>query len=109
MQAYNAGQDPPEKFLNQPELNHGLFLYYNMFWELVNDRPVGFAPGTIQWMTIHVWCRHHELSYEQEEDAQIYLKAMDAAYLEHCRKKENDNAEQSSAVESRDAESGEGD
>lgn len=107
----DRGVDPPEKFINTPQLIPGLFLYYTCFWELIGDRQLsGMGSGPITWNAIHNWCRWNELSRDQEEECQICIKAMDAFYLEHTRKKENDRQEElqnaNDTIQSGDEESG---
>jgi hypothetical protein len=46
------------------------------------------AAGPIPWSSMHRYCRAYGFSEEQEESAVYLWKRMDAAYLEHIRKKE---------------------
>lgn len=68
----------PDAIQNAPILMDGLELYYNGFYELINDRPMD---GNISWSTIHSYSINIELGEEQKEAMHYHIREMDNAYL----------------------------
>lgn len=74
------GQEPPPS-LWPPEFVDGAQSWYNAFWDLNSDRPVGMGEGRIP----HSAARAY---YGDREDFPAFwstIRAMDQAYLEHAR------------------------
>jgi len=78
----------PKKIQNAPELNLGLELYWNAFWDLSTCRSTGFGAGPIPWLAILEYTRTFEFDEEQQEDAFYLVRVMDNAYLNHHADKE---------------------
>jgi len=86
-QCLREGLPFPDKIANAPELLPGLELYYLAFMELTDSRQIGMGLGAIPWKVVHDYCEAYGLSDEQTEEMHHHMKEMDAAYLEHHRRK----------------------
>jgi hypothetical protein len=86
-QCLREGLALPDRIANAPELLPGLELFYLGFVELTDSRQLGMGLGPIPWKVIHDYCEALELDEEQTEAMHHHLREMDAAYLEHHRKK----------------------
>jgi hypothetical protein len=86
-QALRQGQPLPDRIANAPELNLGLALYLNAFFELDTERTNGFGLGRIPLSTIRDYAIGYEFDEHQTEDLFMYVKRMDIAYLEYVGKK----------------------
>lgn len=71
----------PEKIRNAPELQLGLELYFEAFWDLTSCRSVGFGVGPISHIAVLEYARLHDLDDEQREDLAYYIRAMDGHFL----------------------------
>lgn len=76
----------PKAIAEAPQLRVGLELYYAAFMDLVGVRS-GFGDGPIPFSAISDWARAIELDQDQTEDLHYYISTLDAAYMEHVRKK----------------------
>jgi len=77
----------PDRIQNAPELLPGLELYYIGFIDLSDSRSLGMGLGPIPWFTVQQYCKEFALDEDQTEAMHHHIKVMDAAYLEHQRKK----------------------
>lgn len=68
-----------------PEVNEGLKLYMQAFWDLSADRTVN---GRIPWTALHLYCRSLGLSYGEERDMVFIVTRLDIAYLEWAKGKQ---------------------
>lgn len=59
---------------------------WEAFGALSTDRPVGFARGAIPWSSIDRYAQRYGLDDDDFGRFQRLIRAMDAAYLDHCRK-----------------------
>jgi hypothetical protein len=98
-QAYRAGQPLPESIANAPELQLGLMVYLQAFFELDTERSNGFGPGHIPISRIREYCCDWEFNAEETEDCVYLIRQLDCAYFEwYGKKRESDaaNAKRSS-------------
>lgn len=87
MQAMRMNQPMPERIANAPELQLGLQLYLQAFFDLNTDRSIGFAPGPIPYSVIADYAAAHEFDTEQTEDLQYLIRSMDNGYFKWLDKK----------------------
>ena len=92
-QAVMAGNKIPEKILNAPQVNTGLELYFNAFFELESERQIGMSIGPIPWSSINEYSKVYNLSTEQKECLFYFVRKLDRVYL---RKVNNDNSSSTS-------------
>lgn len=76
----------PPKIAEAPQLRMGLELYYAAFYDLVGVRS-GFGDGPILWTAIADYARAGGFDEEQTDDLFYYITRLDAAYMDHVRKK----------------------
>jgi hypothetical protein len=77
----------PDAIKNAPTLEFGLELFYTAFMDLSSERSSGWTTGPIRYSVILEYCAAHEITGEQRDDMLYHIRAMDATYLEHSRKK----------------------
>ena len=65
----------------------GLELYYSAFLDLTTCRPSGWDVTPIPWMSIAEYAILYEFNKEEADDLIHCIRAMDQAYMEHVRKK----------------------
>jgi len=80
-QAMRLGHGMPDRIANAPELQIGLQLYWQAFFDLDSERTHANAPTPIPWTAIKQYCVAQDLDDEQTEDMFYFIKAMDAANL----------------------------
>lgn len=71
----------PERIANAPQLQLGLALYYDAFWELDTCRSTGWGYGPIPWSAMRDYAVTFELEPEQEECLYYYVRRMDSEFL----------------------------
>ena len=71
----------PERIANAPQLQLGLELYYDAFWELGSCRVSGWSAGPIPWVAINDYAEAFEFDEEQREALTYYTRRLDQAYL----------------------------
>lgn len=86
-QCLREGLPFPDRIANAPDLTMGLELYYLAFFELSDSRQIGMSLGPIAWKTIYDYCVAYRLSEDQTDEMFHHIRAMDAAYLEHQKRK----------------------
>jgi hypothetical protein len=72
----------PEKIKNAPELENGLELFIQAFFELSTSRMVGVDYGPIPWVVINEYCNSLEIVEDQRDDVFYHVRALDSTYLE---------------------------
>lgn len=82
-----SGQPMPERIANAPELQIGLQLYLQAFFDLDSERSHEFAPKAIPRSKITEYARELELNEEQTEDLLFFVKRMDGAHLKRLEAK----------------------
>lgn len=85
-QAVRLGNPIPDRIANAPELQLGLQLYWQAFFDLDSERSHGFTLTPIPWNAIAGYCIAHDLDEDQTEDMFYFVKAMDAANLKRLAK-----------------------
>jgi hypothetical protein len=75
----------PDGIANAPQLQEGLILYLNAFFDLDAERQSGFNVGAIPWHAIDAYCKAHGFDEVQHEDCFFYVRRMDAAHLKRLR------------------------
>lgn len=81
------GRPIPKAIQNAPELWMGLELFFTAWLELTPDRPSGWDVRPIPWTSISQYAEVFGITGEQRDDLFYFVRAMDDAYLKHCRKK----------------------
>lgn len=78
----------PRKIANAPELNFGLELYYDAFWDLSTCRMSGYSLGPIPWGSVNDYASTFEFDDEQRHALHYYIRVMDNVYVKfHSPKK----------------------
>lgn len=80
---YREGMPLPAKIRNAPELQIGLELYFDAFFELSTCRQVGFGLSPIPWSAIREYALTYGLDDVQTEDLTHHIRTMDEAFLKH--------------------------
>lgn len=86
-QAMRSGRPIPDRIQNAPELQIGLQLYLQAFFDLDSERSHGSGLKSIPWSAIKDYCEAHELDEEQTEDMFYFVKKMDNAHLNRLEAK----------------------
>lgn len=87
----------PNAIENAPDLEIGLELYYEAFWELATTRPAGMGLYPIPWHTVQYYGETHSFDPEQLEDLHYYIKEMDESYIRFCNQKSESERQQKTA------------
>lgn len=88
-QAVRAGEPIPDRIANAPELEKGLNLYLQAFFDLDGERSHAFSPTPIPWSSIKQYCEYYEFDNEQSEDLFFHIRRMDNAHLKRLNAKNN--------------------
>jgi hypothetical protein len=80
-QAMRAGKGLPERIANAPELEAGLDLYLNAFFDLDSERAHGHALGPIPWTKIREYAKAFDFDDDLQDHLFFYVKAMDNEHL----------------------------
>lgn len=80
-----AGGQLPGAIQNAPQLEVGLELYFEAFWDLGTHRS-GMGDGPIMWLAIEQYADRLELDEVQRSDLHYYIQAMDEAFHQHREK-----------------------
>lgn len=78
----------PKRIQDAPELQLGLELYWDAFWDLSTCRTSGFGAGPIPWLAVREYALTFEFDEEQMNDLFYLVRRMDNVYLEHHKKKQ---------------------
>lgn len=76
----------PDAVAGAPQMFWGLEAYYDAFVELSTDRQSGMSVGPIPWSSIDRYACRHEIEGEAFEYLVRMVRALDDAFLAHCRK-----------------------
>lgn len=78
----------PDAIENAPELQPGLELYWDAFFDLNSCRTHGMGTITeIPWSAIDAYARRYEIEGFLFDRLVAYISAMDASYLKFLRDK----------------------
>ncbi|WZB35695.1 tail chaperonin [Enterobacteria phage FtMidnight] len=78
-----AGQALPDRIANAPELQIGLQLYLQAFFDLDSERSHSMGVTPIPWSSIATYARAFEFDEEQTEDLFYFIRKLDQ---EHTKK-----------------------
>lgn len=78
-QAIRAGQPIPARILNAPQLNVGLELFLNAYFDLDTERQTGFSVGPIPWSKIREYANAYDFDTDLTDDLFYFIKQLDAA------------------------------
>lgn len=82
-QCLRLGHPLPKRIQDAPQLQLGLELFYDAFWDLNGCRTFGMGMGPIPWTAIKDFAQAFEFDEEQFDDLYYYVRRMDDAYLKH--------------------------
>ena len=86
-QAMRAGQPIPDRIANAPELEMGLQLYLQAFFDLDCERSHAMAPTAISWTSVQDYAKAFEFDEEQTEDLHFFIRRMDSEHLKRIATK----------------------
>lgn len=90
-QAVRAGQPIPERIANAPELQPGLQLYMQAFFDLDSERSHAMGLVVIPWSSIAAYASAFEFDEEQTEDLFYFVRKMDTEHLKKLAEKQKAN------------------
>lgn len=74
-------QEIPAPILNAPELELGLQIYLQAFFDLQADRISGLSMGNIPSSAVRCYARDMDFDADQSDLLVRYVQKMDAAYI----------------------------
>jgi hypothetical protein len=77
----------PDRIANAPELQMGLQLYIQAFFDLDSERSHGAGLTQIPWTRIRDYAEAAELDEEQTEDLIFFVRRLDAEHIKRLAKK----------------------
>lgn len=86
-QAMRFGQPIPDRILNAPELQNGLYLYLQAFFELDSERSHAFGARPIPWSSIKDYAAAFNFDECQTDDLFYFIRQMDNEHLKKLQKK----------------------
>lgn len=91
-QAMRAGQPLPDRIANAPELENGLQLYLQAFFDLDSERSHVQGPTAIPWTAIADYAKCFEFDEEQTEDLFYFIRRLDGENLKRVANKQKANS-----------------
>lgn len=88
-QAVQARKPLPDNIQNAPELQVGLQLYLQAFFDLDAERSHAFQLVRIPGSAVRSYAREFNFDDEQFELLEYYISEMDAAHLKRLQAKQN--------------------
>lgn len=79
----------PSNIENAPELNMGLQLYLQAFFDLDSERSHAFSLVRIPSSAVRSYAREFDFDEDQTEMLDYVITDMDNAYLKHLKKKQD--------------------
>lgn len=86
-QAYMIGQPMPERIAKAPELNLGLEMYLQAFFDLDSERSHGMGLTRIPWSSIADYAIAFEYDDEQTASLFHHIRSMDEENLKRLDEK----------------------
>ena len=80
-QCAKEGSPLPKRIADSPQIQLGLDLYYDAFWELTTCRPLGWGIGPIPWSSMRDYAQTFDFDEEQTSALFYYIRVMDNAYM----------------------------
>jgi hypothetical protein len=87
-QAMQARRPIPEKILNSPELNLGLQIYLQAFFDLDTERPQGMDVGRIPHSAICAYAKNYNFDADQTDALSYFVLHMDNEYHKYRKSKQ---------------------
>jgi hypothetical protein len=87
-QAMRSGQPIPDRIANAPELEIGLRLYADAFFELDSERSHGMGLTPIPWTSIADYASAWEFDDEQRADLFYFVRKLDQEHLKRLSEKQ---------------------
>ena len=84
-------QPLPAFIQNAPELNLGLQIYLQAFFDLESERPAGFSLSRSPGFAVRRYAKDYDFDEEQFEALDVFIRIMDNAYIDYCNKKHSNN------------------
>lgn len=88
MQAMRARQPMPDRIKNAPELQDGLFLYLQAFFDLDKERHHGFGPMPIPFTSIIKYAEAFGFDDEQFNTLVHHIRYLDGENLKRISEKQ---------------------
>lgn len=88
----------PKRIREAPNLEIGLGFFFEAFMELHTCRGGMGCDGPIPWTAVDAYARRHRLNDEQADDLLYYVRAVDDAWSENQRKKQESEKRRGKAV-----------
>lgn len=85
-QAKLARQPIPDFIKNKPELDSGLDLYLQAYFDLDGERTHAFGPTPIPTTSIIAYAQAFKFGDEELDDLVFYVRAMDTENLKRVKK-----------------------
>lgn len=87
-QAMRAGQPLPDRIANAPELETGLQLFLQAFFDLDSERSHASGLTPIPWTSISAYAMAFEFDEEQTEDLYFFVRRLDSEHLKRLEAKQ---------------------
>jgi hypothetical protein len=87
-QAMRAGQALPDRIANAPELQDGLQLYLQAFFDLDCERSHSQGLTSIPWTSVSAYAQAFGFDEEQTEDLHFFIRKLDSEHLKRLDKKQ---------------------
>lgn len=81
-----GGQPIPDFIKNKPELDPGLDIYLQAFFDLDGERTHSFGPAAIPTTSMLHYAKAFKFDEEQLDDLVYFLRKMDAENLKRVKK-----------------------
>jgi len=78
----DRGLDPPDWYMERPELERGHEFFLEAFWQLSTCRQVGLGVGPIPWTACYQYGLAHNLDCDMLVVFPRIMMRMDEAYLD---------------------------
>lgn len=88
-QAVQARKALPDNIQNAPELDLGLQLYLQAFFDLDSERLNAFSLVRIPGSAVRTYAREYSFDDEQTALLDYYISEMDAAYLKRAKARQD--------------------
>lgn len=86
----------PTNIANAPELDPGLDLFYNAFFDLDSERAMAaMGVGRIPSSAIRAYAHEFDLDERQSEQLSDYITQMDSAFIKYMSAKNTPNGDAS--------------
>ena len=77
----------PDQLKNAPVLMDGQEFYWNAFWRLSSDRPVGMGLGPIPFSSVVMYASLYDMDHEGLTELAHIMQGMDNAFLKYQQEK----------------------